>query len=140
MYNLVKKHIIHGPCGSFNIECPCMVTKKPHVSPSCKYKYPRIFSNETIFEENSFPVYRRRNTPTTVDVRGLELDNRWVVPYNPYLLMKFDCHINIEVCATIQSIKYMYKYIYKGHDRVSLTLSGSHDVYEVDEIKNFQNA
>ena len=46
-----------------------------------------------------------------------ELDNRWVVPYNRALCIKYDCHMNVEDCATIRSIKYLHKYIYKGHDR-----------------------
>ena len=46
-----------------------------------------------------------------------ELDNRSVVPYNRALCLKYDCHMNVEDCATIRSIKYLHKYIYKGHDR-----------------------
>lgn len=52
-----------------------------------------------------------------------ELDNRWVVPYNPYLCQKFDCHINVEVCATIKAVKYIYKYVYKGHDRAQVEVT-----------------
>jgi hypothetical protein len=44
-------------------------------------------------------------------------DNRWVVPYNPYLTMQYQCHINVEVCSSITTVKYLYKYVYKGHDR-----------------------
>ncbi|XP_074266504.1 uncharacterized protein LOC141589779 [Silene latifolia] len=54
-----------------------------------------------------------------VTVRGSQLNNRWVVPYNPYLLAKYDCHLNVEICSTFKAVKYMYKYVYKGHDRVS---------------------
>ncbi len=43
--------------------------------------------------------------------------NRWVVPYNPYLTMRYQCHINVEVCSSITAVKYLYKYVYKGHDR-----------------------
>ena len=39
------------------------------------------------------------------------------MPYNPYLLLKFQCHINVEVCTSIKAIKYIYKYTYKGPDR-----------------------
>jgi len=35
-----------------------------------------------------------------------------VVPYNPILLMRFNCHINVEICCSIESVKYLYKYIY----------------------------
>ena len=45
------------------------------------------------------------------------MDNRWVVPYNPYLCTKYDAHINVEIATSVQSVKYLYKYIYKGHDR-----------------------
>jgi len=45
-----------------------------------------------------------------------EVDNRWVVPHNHWLLLKYDCHINLEYCASITSVKYIFKYVYKGHD------------------------
>jgi ATP-dependent DNA helicase PIF1 len=46
------------------------------------------------------------------------LDNRYVVPYNKYLLKTFNCHINVEICSSVHSVKYLYKYVYKGHDRI----------------------
>jgi hypothetical protein len=48
---------------------------------------------------------------------GFVFDNRWVVPYNPYLTMRYQCHINVKVCNSITAVKYLYKYVYKGHDR-----------------------
>lgn len=48
--------------------------------------------------------------------KGVALDNRFVVPYNPQLLRLYECHTNMEVVRTIKAIKYMYKYMYKGHD------------------------
>ena len=58
----------------------------------------------------------RRNDGRTVVKKGLVLDNRYVVPYNPQLCRKYGCHINVEVVTTIKAVKYMYKYVYKGHD------------------------
>ncbi|XP_074596266.1 uncharacterized protein LOC141851422 [Brevipalpus obovatus] len=66
--------------------------------------------------DDSYPRYRRRRSDHTVTKRGVELDNRWVVPYNRYLLLKYNAHINVEICASIKSIKYIHKYIYKGYD------------------------
>jgi hypothetical protein len=66
------------------------------------------------------------------------LDNRWVVPYNPYLIRTFNCHINVEACNNIKSVKYLFKYIYKGHDRSSVAVreNGKKDANgNVDEIR-----
>jgi len=41
-----------------------------------------------------------------------------VVPHNPYLTKMFNAHINVEVFTGIQSVKYLFKYVYKGPDRV----------------------
>ena len=50
------------------------------------------------------------------------MDNTWVVPYNPYLSGKYKAHINVEVCGSVQAIKYINKYIYKGPDRTTVEL------------------
>ena len=55
-------------------------------------------------------------------IRRVWLDNTWVVPYNPILLMRYYCHINVEVCSNIKCAKYLYKYVFKGHDRVSISI------------------
>ena len=64
-----------------------------------------------------------------------------MVPYNPYLSKKYKCHINVEYCATIRAVKYLYKYGCKGHDRAALALavpSGEERV--VDEIEEHLDA
>lgn len=43
-----------------------------------------------------------------------------MVPHNPYLCAKYDCHINVEVTSSIKAVKHLYKYVYKGHDRVTM--------------------
>ena len=43
--------------------------------------------------------------------------NRWIIPYNPFLLKHFQCHINAEIALTIKSIKYVVSYIQKGSDQ-----------------------
>ncbi|KAL5571471.1 hypothetical protein UlMin_021068 [Ulmus minor] len=73
-------------------------------------------------------------------LRGHYLDNQWVVPYNPYLLAKFNCHINVEICFTVKAVKYLYKYIYKGHDRIAFHINYNNNKKDIDEIQNFQSA
>ena len=36
------------------------------------------------------------------------------MPYNLYLSYKYYTYINIKIYASMQAIKYIYKYIYKG--------------------------
>ncbi|XP_075507536.1 uncharacterized protein LOC142544366 [Primulina tabacum] len=134
LFSLVVKHMVHGPCGLLNPACPCM--KKN----SCKYNYPKDYSEATKYGTNSYPIYRRHDDRHVINIRGSQLDNRWVVPYHPYLLAKFNCHINVEICSTIQAVKYIYKNIYKGHDKILYTLLGDEQDPVVDETKNFQAA
>jgi hypothetical protein len=106
-------------------------------------KYPRKFQFETMTDVNRYPIYQRRNTRRTILVHGIELDNRWVVPHNVYLLTKYDAHINVDVCNNICAIKYLFKYVYKGHDHAIVEISRQNDnategnVVEANEIKFF---
>ena len=52
------------------------------------------------------------------------------MPNNPYLLLKVHCHINIEVCNTVNSIKYLFKYFYKGPDTAIIRLNNSENTIE----------
>ncbi|XP_075500659.1 uncharacterized protein LOC142539244 isoform X1 [Primulina tabacum] len=134
LFSLVVKHMMHGPCGLLNPTCPCMKNN------ACKFNYPKDFAEITKYGTNSYPTYQHRNNNHVVKIRGSQLDNRWVVPYNQYLLAKFNCHINVEICSTIQAIKYIYKYIYKGHDKIFYTLVADGKEHAPDEIKNYQSA
>ena len=61
-----------------------------------------------------------------------KIDNQWIVPYNPQLLLTFDCHLNVQYCGTISAVKYLYKYMYKGSDRANIKLKNKDD-----EITNY---
>ena len=67
------------------------------------------------------------------------LDNRRVVPYNPYLFALFDCHLNVEICSTVKLVKYLYKYVYKGYDRVSFHIHSENSHEDIDGILDFQS-
>jgi hypothetical protein len=109
----------------------------------CKKQYPCKFQFETTMDVNKYPIYQRRDTGRTILVHGFELDNRWVVSHNVYLSTKYDAHINVEVCNNICEVKYLFKYIYKGHDCVTVENSCQNDnategnVVEPNEIKKY---
>ncbi|XP_027177834.1 uncharacterized protein LOC113776981 [Coffea eugenioides] len=135
LYNLVIKHMLHGPCGSLDPTSVCMRKNR-----TCKNNFLKNFCEETIQTLNAYPEYRRRDDGVQIKIKSALLDNRWVVPYNPYLLAKFDCHLNVEICSTIKTVKYIYKYIYKGHDRTNFCVVNNKSDLEIDEIKQYVSA
>jgi hypothetical protein len=65
------------------------------------------------------------------------------MPYNPCLPRTFNYHINVEACGSIKSVKYLFKYIYKGHDRASVVIREADKADEkgnIDEIKQYRDA
>ena len=102
----------------------------------CKKGYPKPFSPETYQGNDSYPVYKRYDTNNPVPLNDrcrIMVDNTWVVPYNPWLLLKYNCHINVEICCSIKSVKYLYKYVYKGPDRVSMEVRPGPNYDEVQQ-------
>lgn len=111
-FETVTSHLIHGPCGPLNPRAACMEDGR------CTKKYPKTFVQSTSMTSDGYSLYRRRQDGKIIQKGGTIIDNRNVVPYNKNLCKVFNCHINVEVCSSVHSVKYMYKYIYKGHDRV----------------------
>jgi hypothetical protein len=75
------------------------------------------------------------------------LTNQWVVPYSPYMSLRYDCHINVEACISPKGSKYLYKYACKGGDRAMARVEGGAgegggapgEVREINEINEFQD-
>ncbi|POS82240.1 hypothetical protein EPUL_005446, partial [Erysiphe pulchra] len=118
---IVKKQLTHGPCGPGFPNAPCYRDGK------CSKGYPKPFCETTILADNSYPVYARPNNGITWGNDQFTFDNRWVVPYNPYLTKKYGAHINVEVAKGVHAIKYLAKYVYKGSDRASIAVDNRHD-------------
>jgi hypothetical protein len=122
----VHLYMLHGPCGADNQNAPCMQEMHSGQPKKCSKRYPRAFTEHTTVGEDGYPIYRRRpgRTFTTKKAgRDFTFDNRYVVPYNAYLLRKYDSHINLEICASVKSVKYIHKYIYKGSDLATAEVS-----------------
>ncbi|XP_074361199.1 uncharacterized protein LOC141701448 [Apium graveolens] len=117
-YDAVKQFMIHGPCGESHKLSPCIDSDRKNYT----RHFPKRYCTETSFDDSGFPVYRRRKTNHIVQKNDVELDNRWVVPYNRDLLVMFQCHINIKICNHARSLKYFCKYCMKGHDRATMLL------------------
>ncbi|XP_057724049.1 uncharacterized protein LOC130940009 [Arachis stenosperma] len=112
-------------------------------------RFPKLYSVVTKyiihgpcgFDKDGYPIYRRRNMGITYRINGVDVDNRFVVPYNPMLLMKYRAHINLEFCNKSNVIKYLFKYINKGPDCITASIrnvqtqeNGGQDVYEIKQF------
>ncbi|KAJ4753717.1 hypothetical protein LUZ62_088122 [Rhynchospora pubera] len=120
-YAVVSRFMMHGPCGSARPSSPCMENGK------CKKYFPKDFAEHTLLTHDEFVQYRRRNHGITVEKNGSILDNRHVVPHNIKMLLKYDAHINVERCHSSSMVKYLFKYISKGHDRAMVAIQRSTD-------------
>ncbi|XP_071694640.1 uncharacterized protein [Rutidosis leptorrhynchoides] len=120
--------MIHGPCGEKNPNCVCTDINK-----KCTKNFPKPFSDVTSLDTNGYPIYKRRDNGRKIMKQGQELDNRNVVPYNPLLLKKYQAHINVEWCNQVGAIRYLFKYIHKGNDRVTAGVCDE----DTDEIKQY---
>ncbi len=136
----VVGHLSHNPCGP---KIAGGTKRKCWIGGKCKAKMPRDLIQTTDAEVDGYALYRRRlnlqndNDDTKMPTlkkfvrrenkdgsekkkggRGKPevFDSRWIPGYNPALLMKYRCHINVEFCGSIKAINYLYKYIYKGTD------------------------
>uniref|UniRef100_A0A1I7XY80 Helitron_like_N domain-containing protein n=1 Tax=Steinernema glaseri TaxID=37863 RepID=A0A1I7XY80_9BILA len=104
---------------------------------TCQKHFPKPFSPFTVLGDHGPPLYMRRQpapegVAITDDNRHLYgsrhvkklrsgevivQDNRHVVPYNPYILLKYNAHANLEYVGSAKCLEYIFKYVMKGHDR-----------------------
>ncbi|KAF4527518.1 hypothetical protein B566_EDAN015618 [Ephemera danica] len=111
LHALVKAHMLHNNCGPNVHGAKCMKDGK------CSKNYPRAFRNETVLNDgNGRVAFRRPNDGRSIIHNGTLRTNQHIVSYNPLLLRLLQCHVNVDVIPSYRSMKYIFKYIYKGQD------------------------
>lgn len=130
LHEVVGDMMVHEPCVAANKDNVCMIDGK------CYKFFPKPFSSLTKIDDAGFPIYKRLEDGRSVQKKGFNCDNGYVVPYNRNLLLRYRAHINVEWCNQICSIKYLFKYITKGPDYVNVLVRREDDNDDpVDEIK-----
>ncbi|GFV33654.1 helitron_like_N domain-containing protein [Trichonephila clavipes] len=128
LHKIAKSTITHGPCGVLNPNAPCIVdgfrTKV----------YPEKFGDTTAENIDGYAMYSRSDNTNHVVINGNVIDNRWIVPYNPYLTKKYNAHIDVEICS---SIKYIFKYVYKGHNCAKDVFEDSSQTFMTRQYRPF---
>ncbi|KAJ2913452.1 hypothetical protein MD484_g6981, partial [Candolleomyces efflorescens] len=136
LFETVKACMVHGPCGPLHPNAPCMENGK------CTKGYPQSFRPHTVIDGDGFPKYKRPDDGRQFQVGAFWVDNRYIVPFDPYLSAKYNCHINLECAATLGSIGYVIKYMEKGPDHATLEYlrqrtGGNVEINEHDEIQKW---
>ena len=139
LQTIVYTNMIHGPCGTANPKSPCMENGR------CTKNFPKEFQKQTSVDpDNNYATYQRRAPkdggrefvcPKTNRI----VNNSWVVPYNPFLSLRYNCHINVEFCTSPKAAKYLYKYVTKGHDRAMIATVVDAQNENRDEIKEYED-
>jgi hypothetical protein len=135
-FDAVSSFMVHGPCGLGVAHSPSMTNG------SCSKFYPKQFYEHTSILENGFSQYAQPNNGVVVNENGIDVDNKFIVPHNIDLVVKYQAHINVERVNRDGMHKYLFKYVTKGFDsarigvqRVSSAASSSSDI--VNEINDF---
>jgi hypothetical protein len=70
-----------------------------------------------------------------IEYRRRKEEDAWVVPYMPCLTRLLQCHINADVCFTVNIFMYLYKYLFKGpdHARFQIETTGETELNEFED-------
>ena len=103
LFELVKRFMIHGPCGA-DIPSSCLDEYK-----KCTKRFPKAFRATTEITGDSYVKTCCRDTGVRIQVGPHFVDNRSVVSYCPYLTLRYNAHINVECTSGFHAVKYIYK-------------------------------
>lgn len=130
----VIKYMVHRPCGSDNPNSVCMETNRSTNRKSCDNNYRQPWrSTATVNEITGRVEYKRIDNGDRPTIRqkvngvwkDVQISNAWIVPYNPYLLLLFNCHICVDAVTASSRIMYLYKYVHKGADMAKARIAGA---------------
>jgi len=95
LHAAVVEFNIHTPCDT----CPgerCRLHPKTGAAIECYRRFPKNSVQRTSIVSTGFPLYRRRCLHTA-RIHNRTISDDWVVPHNPYLTIRYQAHINVEV-------------------------------------------
>lgn len=121
LHHLIQSHMIHT-CSTAPNGC------KKSATDDCKrgFSTTTVQTSSSIDPERPYPKYRR-----------LTKDDLHVVTYNPQILMDFKGHVNVEFAGSSHCVLYLFKYLYKGRNKVSAVAKKRSDEKTLDSIDLF---
>ncbi len=126
---IVKSQLTHDSCDVWNSSASCMKDNSKDSERVCEKKFSKSYQIEIMIQFDDYSLYRRHQNDRIwmkhVNDRDVHLNNTWVMSYNSYLTRKYSAHINVEICESIQIIKYVHKYVYKEEDWTIMKLKNN---------------
>jgi hypothetical protein len=119
----------------------------------CTKGFPKVFQPEMVLHKDGYPVYTQLNDGCTFKVGKHMVDNRWIVPYNSYLLFRYDTvysfiesltnqvvlkcntHINMKCIMSLAATKYITRYTHKGSNCPFVEIQCCDEVSELKDCR-----
>jgi len=76
------------------------------------------------------------NTHPRVCYKHIQEEHRYIGSSIPFLSRLLDCHVNVDICFTVNVFMYLYKYLFKGPDRTLFNII-SDELECCDEIADY---
>ena len=129
LQRIVESQLTHDSCDVWNSSASCMKDNSKDSERVCEKKFSKLYQIEIMIQLDDYSLYKRcqndRIWMKHVNDRNVHLNNAWVMLYNSYLTRKYSAHINVEICESIQIIKYIHKYMYKEEDWTIMKLKNN---------------
>ncbi len=117
LFSIVSEFQVHTPCD--RDEC---ASCRDNDKKQCKRRFPKDMSRSTVIMGNKFPKYRRRGRYQCI-IKDRIVSDDWVVPFSPFLSLKYRAHINVENSSSLKSFRYVYKYVLKPPDSAVIAIN-----------------
>uniref|UniRef100_A0A0K0F1U6 SUN domain-containing protein n=1 Tax=Strongyloides venezuelensis TaxID=75913 RepID=A0A0K0F1U6_STRVS len=105
--------MVHSRCDISKTKVPCWNEEKN----ICTKKFPEQYHKVT-FITSKGKVNIKRSFNSLLDITdrfGNKVNNDFCVTYNSYLSFKYNSHINVKICESVLSPKYLFKYTHKSN-------------------------
>uniref|UniRef100_A0A0K0FS11 Helitron_like_N domain-containing protein n=1 Tax=Strongyloides venezuelensis TaxID=75913 RepID=A0A0K0FS11_STRVS len=126
LFEIVTKTMVHSRCDISKTKVPCW-NKEKNI---CTKKFPEQYHKVTSITSKDKSNIKRSFNPLLdiTDRFDNKANNDFCETYNPYLSLKYNSHINVKICESVLSSKYLFKYTHKSNveskDEVKLHING----------------
>uniref|UniRef100_A0A0K0FGK5 Helitron_like_N domain-containing protein n=1 Tax=Strongyloides venezuelensis TaxID=75913 RepID=A0A0K0FGK5_STRVS len=129
LFEIVTKTMVHSRCDISKTKVPCWNEEKNICTKKLLEQYHKV-----TFITSKGKVIIKKSFDSLLDIIDRfdnKVNNNFCATYNLYLSLKYNSHINVKICESVLSSKYLFKYTHKSNgDNIAA------DVIETVESKD----